>query len=45
MLVDLMLTMRVGDVLTINIERTENEVASDLSFDFTMTEECIQTVK
>ena len=45
MLVDLMLTMRVGDVLTINIERTENEVTSDLSFDFTMTEECIQTVK
>ncbi len=45
MLVDLMLTMRVGDVLTINIERTENEAASDLSFDFTMTEECIQTVK
>lgn len=43
-IVDLMLTMRVGDTVTLTYDRTEGETTVRGTVDFVMTEECINEV-
>ena len=45
MLVDLMLTMREGDKLTLVVSRMVEEVATEVEITLTMTEECITVYK
>ncbi|MBO5304113.1 MAG: hypothetical protein J6A99_00420, partial [Clostridia bacterium] len=45
MLVDLMLTMREGDKLTLVVSRMVEEVATEVEITLTMTEDCITVYK